>query len=47
MIDFNTKFGRAARKLLNREYFIWLTTVDPPERHNPGRCGLSGKTIPS
>lgn len=28
MIDFNTKFGRFAKKHLKSEYFIWLTTVD-------------------
>ena len=28
MIDFNTKFGRVAKKHLKDEYFIWLTTVD-------------------
>jgi len=47
MIDFNTKFGRAARKLLNREYFIWLTTVDPTGTPQPRPVWLSGKTIPS
>ena len=28
MLDFNTKFGRFAKKHLKSEYFIWLTTVD-------------------
>jgi len=35
MIDFNTKIGRVARKLLNHEYFIWLTTVDPSGTPQP------------
>lgn len=35
MIDFNTKFGRVARKLLNHEFFIWLTTVDPSGTPQP------------
>ena len=28
MLDFNTKFGRFAKKHLKSEYFIWLTTID-------------------
>lgn len=28
MINLNTKFGRAAKKHLKSEYFVWLTTVD-------------------
>jgi PPOX class probable F420-dependent enzyme len=28
MLDFNTKFGRFAKKHIKSEYFIWLTTVD-------------------
>ena len=28
MIDWNTKFGRFAKKHLKSEYFIWLSTVD-------------------
>jgi predicted pyridoxine 5'-phosphate oxidase superfamily flavin-nucleotide-binding protein len=28
MIDFKSKFGRAAKKNIQNEYFIWLTTVD-------------------
>lgn len=28
MIDFKSKLGRAAKKHLRNEYFIWLTTVD-------------------
>lgn len=28
MLDFNTKFGRFAKKQIKNEYFIWLTTVD-------------------
>ena len=28
MLDFNSKFGRFAKKHLKSEYFIWLTTVD-------------------
>lgn len=28
MIDFKTELGRAAKKLLDSEYVIWLTTVD-------------------
>jgi PPOX class probable F420-dependent enzyme len=28
MLDFNTKFGRFAKKQLKSEYFIWLITVD-------------------
>jgi PPOX class probable F420-dependent enzyme len=28
MIDFRSKFGRFAKKHIQREYFVWLTTVD-------------------
>lgn len=28
MIDFKSKFGRFAKKHIQSEYFIWLTTVD-------------------
>lgn len=28
MLNLNTKFGRVARKHLQSEYFVWLTTVD-------------------
>ena len=28
MIDFQSKFGRVAKKHLKSEYFVWLTTVD-------------------
>ena len=28
MIDLKSKFGRFARKVVQGEYFIWLTTVD-------------------
>ena len=28
MIDFKSKFGRFAKKHIQTEYFIWLTTVD-------------------
>ncbi len=28
MIDFKTKFGRFARKTIQGQYFVWLTTVD-------------------
>jgi len=28
MLDFNTKFGRFAKKQIKSEYFVWLTTVD-------------------
>jgi len=28
MIDFKSKFGRVAKKNIQSEYFIWLTTVD-------------------
>jgi PPOX class probable F420-dependent enzyme len=27
MIDFTTEFGRKAKQYLNKEYFIWFTTV--------------------
>ncbi len=27
MIDFNSKFGRKAKRHLREEYFVWLTTV--------------------
>ena len=28
MLNLNTKFGRVAKKHLQSEYFVWLTTVD-------------------
>ena len=28
MVDFTSKFGRFAKKHIQSEYFIWLTTVD-------------------
>ena|SRR3972149_9369351 len=28
MIDFNSKLGRKAKRLLDSEYVIWLTTLD-------------------
>jgi len=28
MLDFNSKFGRAIKKHLKNQYFVWLTTVD-------------------
>lgn len=28
MLDFKSKFGRFAKKQLQKEYFLWLTTVD-------------------
>jgi len=28
VLNLNTKFGRAAKKHLKSEYFVWLTTVD-------------------
>ncbi len=28
MIDFNTRFGRYAKRQIKNEYFLWLTTLD-------------------
>jgi PPOX class probable F420-dependent enzyme len=28
MIDFNSKFGRFAKRCIKEEYFVWMTTVD-------------------
>ena len=28
MLDFNSKFGRAIKRHIKNQYFIWLTTVD-------------------
>ena len=28
MLDFNSKFGRIAKKRLKNEHFVWLTTID-------------------
>jgi len=35
MLNFNTKFGRVAKRHLKNEYFIWLTTVDSSSTPQP------------
>jgi PPOX class probable F420-dependent enzyme len=35
MLDFNTRFGRFAKKYIKREYFIWMTTVDSTSTPQP------------
>ena len=35
MIDWNTKFGRFAKKHIKSEYFVWMTTVDSTDTPQP------------
>lgn len=35
MIDFNSKLGRKAKKHLQKEYFVWLTTIDSKNTPQP------------
>ncbi|MBC7878263.1 MAG: TIGR03667 family PPOX class F420-dependent oxidoreductase [Anaerolineales bacterium] len=35
MIDFNSELGRKAKRHLQQEYFIWLTTVDSHNTPQP------------
>ena len=35
MIDFKSKFWRFAKKHIQKEYFIWLTTVDSTDTPQP------------